>query len=138
MFPPVPSRLSDEEYIEKIRKSVLFWDRFRCWATPVLLVILAAFLWFCVWVVQILAGPGPAGVPQGMWQGFSFGAVTGLFLAFMFGKITHGFITLRPGLRTERLLLEYHDHLLGTTRPGDDTQASDRDVRRHDSSEILE
>ena len=137
MFPPAPSRLSDEEYIEKVRKSLLFWERFRYWAFPVQLGILLMCLLLRGWGLHVLlgfmAGPGPAGVPQGIWQGFTFGAVIGSVFAFMFGKIMHGFTDLRPGFRTERLLLEYHDRLVGTTGLDDEAPSPDHDGRRRNA-----
>ena len=131
--------MSNEEYVEKVRNSVLFWDRFRFWAFPVQLGILVALMLLCAWALHtfagLMAGPGPTGLQQGMWQGFSFGAIIGLIFAFMLGKIIHGFTLLRPGLRTERLLLEYYERHVGTGHGDDQVQVPDLDVRRSESPE---
>jgi hypothetical protein len=131
--------MSDEEYVEKVRKSVLFWDRFRFWAFPVQLGILVALMSLCAWGIHafagLMAGPAPAGFPQGIWQGFSFGAIAGLVLAFLFGKIIDGFTHLRPGLRTERLLVEYHDRLVSTGRGDCQLEVSTLDGRGSDPPE---
>ena len=104
---------SEEQYIEKIRKTVRFWDAWKSWVlfgSVILLIVLFAFL---NWLFSLFTAPDPSGlIPSEnysrMWMllAFIFGMQFGMnvyeWLAYVVKAIIGGY-------RTERLLLAMYD-----------------------------
>jgi len=112
--------LSDDQHIERIRKSVSFVDRYSYWTSAFYLSLLLAGGWiFWQFIMTMINMPAP--FPNGggpnlnawVWSGFVFGTIIGLG----FAKFAHNMIVsiMMPftGLRTEKLLLKYHDQIRG-------------------------
>ncbi|HET6426046.1 MAG TPA: hypothetical protein VFG20_20310 [Planctomycetaceae bacterium] len=107
--------LSDEEYIDRVRKNLRIMDRFRLWIIAAYTVWIAGMLLFILpyieqslrWIIELQSPTSGAawtvigGFVSGMGLGFS---VMCLFSLPMLSLI----FTLMP-LRTDRLLLRYYD-----------------------------
>ena len=101
------SQLTDEQYIEKIRKRVNTVNRFR-WFWPILL--LAVF--FCIIKFVDLIQKIDPNPDNKTVLGFTLGIVFGIFTVFTVAQAAHCLRTwwkAYHGWRTERLLLKYYD-----------------------------
>ena len=104
---------SEEQYIEKIRKTVRFWDAWKSWVlfgSVILLIVLFAFL---NWLFSLFAAPDPSGlIPSEnysrMWMllAFIFGMQFGMNVYEWLAYVVKASI---GGYRTERLLLAMYD-----------------------------
>ncbi|QEH35613.1 hypothetical protein OJF2_41660 [Aquisphaera giovannonii] len=104
---------SDEEHVERLRRSLASFDR---WRRPLLALHLAAAVTYvaaviaAVWALRGFASMMGANAP-GVAPGFLIGLAAGASLGFLGVKIAHGLVDLALGLRNERLLVRYHDAL---------------------------
>jgi hypothetical protein len=107
-FPWTP--VSDEEHIERIRRSIALWDRFRIWLLFLYGAGLVAAVWALVYGIAAIWGivPGNAGLPL---LGFAVGTVLGYMIGWALSHLLDGIVFGLSGLRSERLLLRYHDIL---------------------------
>lgn len=106
--------LSDEEYVENIRKKVNTVNRLR-WFWPVLFLCLFAGLIYFVELMPEIA-PNPDKYTA---LGFSTGIIFGLFLLFTTAKAAEclrNWWEAYRGWKTERLLLKYYDELQANQR----------------------
>lgn len=122
--------LSDEEYVERVRKRDRVFRRMR-WIWPALFLF-----WVCCFC--ILAGfmqRFTADIPIDraiFYGGLLLGAVFG-FMFVMFaahaGLAVKEWIDARSGFRTERLMLQYHDKLNDKKASNKSVQAMGEDAR---------
>ncbi len=102
---------SDEEYLEKLRGSIRWWDRWRWVGVAINLIMIGATLYLANSAMVLVKGmqqmelvaKAPSEVP----------VLLGVALGFQLGFLMHtavlgAFFGLR-GLRNERLLLKYFD-----------------------------
>lgn len=101
------SRLTDEQYIEKIRKRVNTVNQFR-WFWPVLfLAVFFGIFKFANLIQKIV--PNPDNKTK---LGFMLGIVFGMSIIFIAGQAAlclKNWWEAYHGWRTERLLLKYYD-----------------------------
>ena len=112
-------RLTDEEYIEKNRKSLLWLNKWGRWPILAFSILPAAgYIGFAALIVNLLiqnfGGPQPGQIP-GVLPGFALGAGVGLFTGWFFA---HGLDHFKKGLelfldgdRSSQLMITYHDTL---------------------------
>ncbi|NLH17552.1 MAG: hypothetical protein GX455_13335 [Phycisphaerae bacterium] len=104
-------RKSDEEYVESIRKNM------KCgrWASP--LAFLTSILQFgvgCLIVRVIFDSYSPRPIFPNLTEGIGIGIALGAIACMSIFLSLHFFqhaMTLALGVRSERLLLRYHDEL---------------------------
>lgn len=122
---------TDDEYIERIRKLVSWYDRWKWLAAPLVAVIAVAPVAMAIILANSLVGfinrMGNNANAQLIWAGVAGGVIMGAGL----GQVLHSALAqlqqLFTGQRTERLLLRYYDAFhssLEETAP-----ASDDDVQ---------
>lgn len=117
--------VSDGEYVERIRRGVAHFERWRRWEIGFYAALSVA--WFAALVTlgwtQFLKRQ-IQGLPLGVGIGIIVGSLTGLTTI----KLAHGLIfALVSSRRTEKLLLRYHDALaaLAETREPADAVGND-------------
>lgn len=101
-------QLTDDEFVEKLRRRITLFDRWRPWFICVSLAVLAATIWVFIKVISLLIGlvqPANAAFPM---MGFALGTVAGLSFGFTIAKLLHGLIFAFGGFRAERLLLKHY------------------------------
>jgi uncharacterized membrane protein len=103
--------VSDEQYVERVRRSVNSFDR---WRRPLtILYVLLAVIHIGLFVAVVLLmdsfgrNLGMLGWPPGFLVGLSLGAMLGLSTI----KSVHGLMNVLIGVHNERLLIRYHDAL---------------------------
>jgi hypothetical protein len=106
-------RLPDAEYIERVRKSVRWWDRWRWAGVALYLVIIATIIWLAFRLVDLLrALQAPVLLQNAQIEAIVLiGIIAGLHLGFIAHSAIWGVIQALAGLRNERLLIQYHDRL---------------------------
>jgi hypothetical protein len=105
-------KLSDEEYVEWIRKQHRGFRRIR-WIWLVLLLCWISCLYFIASIIQSAATFIPNNEVL-FYGGFAMGTILGfMFLCFagQAGATLKKWFEAHSGFRTERLLLKYHDQL---------------------------
>jgi hypothetical protein len=108
MFKP----LSDEEYVARVRAGVAMHQRWRGWLVGLYGAALVAFLGLAVLGANLAARFGQlAGGRAPALLGFGCGALLGVVSGGVGLKAAHGLWFALSALRTERLLLRYHDAL---------------------------
>ena len=104
---------SEEQYVEKIRKTVRFWDAWKSWVlagSVIMLIVLTAFL---NWLFSLFTTPDPSGlIPDEnysrTWMLFAF--IFGIqFGMWVYEWIDYLVKACLGGYRAERLLLAMHD-----------------------------
>ncbi len=109
-------RLSDEAYIERIRRYVKQWDRMRYWLFGVMVVLETLLVWITIVAAESSmavfqrgqqANPGGGQFQEGM----RLGIVMGMAIGIMHFKNLHYIVSFLLGLRTERLLVRHADAL---------------------------
>ena len=108
-------KISDEDYVARIAKSLQLWDRWRWLAILFHLAILVAVIWFgfsVVVLVQKLQGmwgnQNQNALPEGV---VLIGIILGLKVGFFLHTSLMGIINALAGFRSERLLVEYFNRL---------------------------
>ncbi|MEX0724921.1 MAG: hypothetical protein WEB58_18955 [Planctomycetaceae bacterium] len=105
-----PVRLSDDEYIERLRRGIEQWDRWWYVSIPVALAVVATLGWGIAEGVQKMIAIAQRGNIPNVWTGIIVGGAIGLSVGFVFQMMINGFIApLLHSYRTERLLLKYYD-----------------------------
>lgn len=109
-------RLSDEQHIENIRKSVSQLEKYGYWLSAFHVLILLGGCLLYAKIMQLILNPpiNPVKNQNGwVWIGF----ICGLTLGLGFAKAIHSCLTsvMLPftGMRNEKLLLRYHDQVHG-------------------------
>lgn len=107
----VPSwfNVSDEQHVERLRRSVKNLDRWRRPLTALYVLSAAAYIGSLVAAVLFLDGLGKNLGMQGWGPGFLFGLLLGATLGTTGLKIFHGLFIVLMGLHNERLLIQYFD-----------------------------
>jgi hypothetical protein len=107
--------LTDEEYVQRVRRQVAFFNRWRRPWVAICIVLLLALLVAAVMVVETLQrlaqGIGGQGVTPGLVIGLMMGAMLGLQAI----GLTFGLVVGFRADRTALLLLIYHDALKSPT-----------------------
>jgi hypothetical protein len=105
-------RVSDEELVERLRRGIARFDR---WRRPLLVLYLvgaAVFIGAVVAATVLLQSLSRGlGNRHSSWAGFLLGVVIGSGLGITAAKIGHGIVDILLGYRNERLLIKYHDAL---------------------------
>jgi hypothetical protein len=116
-----PEKISDEQYIEKIRKGLRFLGRWRFVIVLMQVIILVLFVWLIVQGLHLLrdminvdhapgqGGPTPA--QQMVNAIYSLAIMVGGFIGFMLGNALSHVVTLLFGYRDQKLLVECWDAL---------------------------
>ncbi|MGC8642426.1 MAG: hypothetical protein ACP5XB_21405 [Isosphaeraceae bacterium] len=118
----------DEQYVERVRKSLRSFDRcrwFLAWLHGLLLVVwlgLAVAMTILMQKISAFLGAGNFWGPAG----FLIGMMLGIPYALGFVHYLHGLLNALVGLRNERLMIRYHDAL--ATSPEPSTFPSGRNV----------
>ena len=105
-----PKRLTDQEYVEQIRRT-MSWNK---WDAAAQLTVAAAYLAAPVLLSGILFKLGFQQAGNQVFAGLAFGFVVGLMLgiwAYLAGRHVHEAVQVLRGDRTAKLLLKYHDAL---------------------------
>jgi cytochrome bd-type quinol oxidase subunit 2 len=99
---------SDEEHIERLRRTMKTWDRWRPWFIVIHSLALVAFLAITIGIAEGLNRNWPNN-PGPVWLGFLLGIPAGGMVGMVAHKIAHGFVWAIAGHRSEHLLLRYYD-----------------------------
>jgi hypothetical protein len=101
-------RPSDAEFVERVRRSIAWYERFRWPAVIFYLALTAGLIGLGVALFNFIqAAPMP-----GVWPGFFIGVILGALFGKLAYKIGHGLaIALTGSHRSEELLVRYHDAL---------------------------
>lgn len=120
--------LSDDEYIELIRKRDLVFRRIRWVWLGLLVALVVVLFWFNHSVQKISAklGEDQGDYPAGLFLGICFGFLFVVISAQAAMTLKH-WLDSRHGFRTERLLILYHDRLVGMEATT--TSSNDRDEK---------
>ena len=105
--------MSDEEYVEQIRKNDRTFRRMRWWWPCLFVGTLFVLAWSGDVVRKIIEWCFP-GEKETVYLGLCLGISFGLMLftvGFQAAMCLKHWIDARSGYRTERLLLQYHDQL---------------------------
>jgi hypothetical protein len=103
------SKISDEEFIERLRGTMATWDRLRRRLRVFYLLLAVAVVGLVVAVCLLLTNLMGRGI-QGQNLGFALGFILGLFLGGLTFKVGFGLMdSLSCGYRSERLLIRYYD-----------------------------
>ena len=120
-FPLHHTRLSDREYIERIRRLVVLSERARRWLLLLYVVLCVGLIWMVTKGIQMLLVIVPPGNGPMGFLGFAAGLVLGSVFGLMTHHVAIGLVKLLfpdNDCRMERLLLKYHDAILALARDG--------------------
>jgi hypothetical protein len=107
---PSFASVSDAKYVAGIRRYVAFHQRWRRWLVAFYSGAALAVLGLSVFGANVVAGIGQMANAQNFaLMGFGIGALVGAMLGGLVLRIAHGLVASLSTLRTERLLLRYHD-----------------------------
>lgn len=108
---PVRKKLADEEFVDRMRHSIIVLDRFRPWLIAMHVGLLIGFGVLLPTVVKLCLRFAANNNAVWIWMGLTTGLGIGITIGWMFGHTVHGLIVLIAGGRSERLLVRYHDGL---------------------------
>jgi uncharacterized metal-binding protein len=101
--------VSDDVYVERIRRGVAFGERCRILLLSFNLLMICGAVWLGIEMVELLQKfAQPTNAPA-VPLIFVSTAMVGLSLGLMISHAAHGIFSNLIGFRTERLLLKYHD-----------------------------
>ena len=106
-----PARVTDEDYVERIRRGLAFWKRFRRVLLVTNTLLIAAFVVGMLFAADALQLFIRGNQGQGVPFGFVIGVLLGLLVACALDHVTRGLVNAQRSWRTELLLLRYHDAL---------------------------
>ena len=117
MFQVPWQTMPDAQYVERLRRTMALWDRYR----PLLLVLYVAMLGLFAWAVTrgvqfLVALARPTDAPWPVF-GFMAGTILGVVVGWLFHFLIFGLSGGLLGFRSERLLVKYHDALTGRGTP---------------------
>jgi hypothetical protein len=110
------AQASDEEYVEKARRKLTRFERWRPWLIGLYVFNLMLLVGGASVVVLILQSVWKPGDPPLLWAGLVVGCIIGAWLGEVAYQVGHGLATGLFGLRNERLLVKYHDELQSVRR----------------------
>ena len=103
------TRIPDDEYIAKLRRSIAALDRWGYWFILLHVGLLVAATWVFSKAIPVLIGLAqPANAPFAL-LGFITGAVIGIAFGWQIYHILHGLNSALGGFRAERLLIKHLD-----------------------------
>ncbi len=103
------SKISDEEFIERLRVTVATWDRLRRRLLVFYLLLAVVIVGLIVAACLVLTNLMRMGI-QGQNAGFVLGFIFGLMLGGLTFKVVFGLVdSISGGYRSERLLIRYYD-----------------------------
>ena len=116
-----PEKLSDEQYVERIRKGLRTWHRWRYVAGVVQLCLLAMVVWLFLITIRFLSDFNNVGrltkhgtlspEQQGVYLAYFAAILMGFFVGFMFYKALFFITETFLGFRRDKLLVECWDAL---------------------------
>ena len=115
-FPFRSRRMSDDDYIASVRKSLYIWDRYWLYLA---IMSSCGLILLCVLVAMLpvalnrIAQPQPGGNGNGgiVLLGFLSGGALGTGLSMVVHSMLYILSSLLSGLRGQRLLIAYYDSL---------------------------
>ncbi len=109
-----PSSLTDAEYVERVRKGVEQWDRWKWFfASASIFIVLSLLLGINEGIQKMLGLALRANVPNA-WDGIILGGAIGITIGFIIENLlSNMLLPLFEGQRTERLLVQYYDAVHG-------------------------
>ena len=111
------TRVSDEKHVDHIRRTVSRMDR---WRRPLLvfwIAVLIAYLGLYIATI-VIVGQLVLGKNNILIAGFFVGTILGAMLGQLAAKLAHALLTTLNSLRTERLMLRYHDVIAALVEVG--------------------
>ena len=121
-----PEKISDEQYIEKIRKGLRFMGRLRYVITLMLVVILILFVGLIFQGIHLLhdvtnmdqttGHGGPAPAQQLVYAIYYLAIMMGAFIGLILGNMLSHIVLILSGHRTNKLLVECWDALSGAEK----------------------
>jgi hypothetical protein len=128
-IPIARKRLTDAEYVERIRKNVDLSRRAGKWFALFGGIVAVVWVGLVIWFTQAMIA-GFLGIPPvPLLQGLAIGGLFGLMFAFFAFKIAHFIvqaINMRKADRTETLLLKYYDAIVELARSERDSSAEEQ------------
>jgi hypothetical protein len=103
------TRMSDEEYIARLRRLMPWLERWRFWLILFHGALLALALWLFERVSRVLFGLAQPAEVGFQVAGLAIGAFFGMMFGWFIYGILNSLIGLIHGLRAERLLLDLLD-----------------------------
>ncbi|HTU93470.1 MAG TPA: hypothetical protein VMF69_25545 [Gemmataceae bacterium] len=124
-----PVRLTDDEYVRRVRQRIALYDRWGPWKRAFNVGMAIVCIGLFVWLVLVLEkvrqlGMQPA-MPQGFDPGFLLGVVLGSIAGGLLWKSVLFLVDALESLRTERLLLKYYDALMELAQESAETCESE-------------
>jgi len=104
--------VTDEDYVERVRHTVQVLDRWRRAFQVFWITVLFASVGILAAMVYLLDLLMQGNRMPLLIQGFVVGVLLGAILGLLAVKNAHGMASSLQPLRTERLLLRYHDALI--------------------------
>ncbi len=101
-------RISDDEYIDSIRRTVAASDRIRLWVILFNIGLILVLLWIYSQMILLLARMLPQVAPF-LISGFLLGTILGVGFGTFLSSLVHNLFNTVGGCRTERLLLQHID-----------------------------
>jgi hypothetical protein len=102
---------TDQVHIERLRRSILAYERWRSFLVALYLVAFAGLMLLsvCLIVFATRMGQNFGQAAVGTTPGFVIGIVLGASFGLTTVKVVHGLLDAVFGLRNERLLIRFHD-----------------------------
>jgi hypothetical protein len=123
------NRVSDAEYIERLRRSLAKFQRFRRWLILGYAVLTVGFIGALVIIVALLRAIFQQNNLPDALVGLAIGFVFGFMLGSVALKLGHGLATTILDRRAERLLVKYHDTVQAALRSDEATRDAASDAQ---------
>ncbi|MFN0196066.1 MAG: hypothetical protein ACKVT0_04930 [Planctomycetaceae bacterium] len=109
-----PSSLTDAEYVERVRKGIEQWDRWKWFFSSASIFVVITLGWSLHMGIQKMLGLAlRANVPN-VWDGIILGGAIGITVGFIIENLlSNMLLPLFEGQRTERMLVQYYDAVHG-------------------------
>lgn len=122
------NRVSDAEYIERLRRSLAEFQRLRRWLILLYAVLTVGFIGALVIIVALLRAIFQQNNRPDALVGFALGFVFGAMIGSVALKLGHGLATTILDRRAERLLVKYHDAIQAALHSEEGTRDASTDA----------